>query len=107
MSAEGGITKQIIMKTLVILSVVTILEIGVALIIGAYFPTFPKWLLNLFFVVLSLLKAFYITAEFMHMKYETKGFVFWTLIGLVLLVWFIIAMLYEGNSWLVNNSTWG
>ncbi len=65
---ESGITKQIIMKTLVILSVITIGEIGVALIIGAYFPSFPRWLLNTFFIALSLLKAFYITAEFMHMK---------------------------------------
>lgn len=95
---ESGITKQTIYKTLGILSIVTTVEIVVALMWG---ESLPKAVLATFFIVLSLLKAFYIVAEFMHMKYETKNFVFWTLITLVLLFWFIVAMLYEGNAWLM------
>lgn len=93
---EGGITKPIIYKTLAILSIVTIVEIGVALTLG---ETLPKLFMDGFFIILSLLKAFYIVAEFMHLKYEKKAFTFWTLASLLLLVWFIISMTYEGSYW--------
>ena len=99
MSAENtGITKTLIWKVCGILAVITIVEIAVALMFGS---VIPKPIMTTFFVLLSLLKAFYIVSIFMHMKYEVRSFVYISLLPLVLLIWFIIALVYEGGSWLV------
>lgn len=54
--------------------------------------------LNFIFIVLTLVKAYYITWDFMHMRDETKGLrrmVVWTAIFLVLYLIFIL--LQEGG----------
>ena len=48
---------------------------------------------------LSAYKAIKIIFEFMHMKYEIKGMAMSVLLPTLLLVWAIIAFLYEGNWW--------
>jgi hypothetical protein len=55
-------------------------------------------------IVLSLLKAFFIVAEFMHMWYEVRRFVFYTLITTTLLFWFILSLLWEGSFFLDNRN---
>ncbi len=50
-------------------------------------------------IVLSLLKAVYITMTFMHLGDELKSLQLTVLVPLLLFVWFIIAFLYEGVSW--------
>jgi len=93
---QHGITKKIIFRTLLILSIITAVEIFVALVWG---QVLPRWFLNPFFIILSLAKAFYIVAEFMHMKYEIKRFVYYTIFPLALLLWFILSMMIEGDYW--------
>ena len=46
-----------------------------------------------------LAKAFYITAYFMHLGHEIKNFIMTIVVPLSLFVWFIIAFLYDGNSY--------
>ena len=55
--------------------------------------------LNIFMVVATLVKAFYIVSIFMHMKYEKKALALTVLMPLAFLIWFIIAFLWEGISW--------
>jgi cytochrome c oxidase subunit 4 len=43
-------------------------------------------------------KAFYIVAYFMHLKHEIKNLIMTIVVPLALFVWFIIAFLYDGNS---------
>ena len=50
------------------------------------------------FIGLTIVKAGYIVGEFMHLRHEVKV-LFWSiLIPMVFVVWFLVAMIYEGLS---------
>ena len=96
--------KQIgrIWKVFWILLVVTVVEV----ILGMYFShAMPKALLAFFFLALTLFKAGYIVAVFMHLGDEVKSFLITVLIPLTLFIWFIIAFLADGGFWLHMNTT--
>lgn len=50
------------------------------------------------FVGLTLVKAFYIVSEFMHLKYEVKVLIWSILIPTIFIVWLLLALLIEGES---------
>ncbi|HAR20495.1 MAG TPA: hypothetical protein DCR46_07525 [Cytophagales bacterium] len=50
------------------------------------------------FISLTLLKAFYIIAEFMHLRHEVKLLILSISLPVIFIIWFIISMLYEGNA---------
>lgn len=52
---------------------------------------------NSVFIGMTLVKAFYIVAEFMHLKHEVKRMVYIILLPMLFVVWLIIALLVEGN----------
>jgi cytochrome c oxidase subunit IV len=97
--------KKTVFKGLILLAVVTLIEVFTCLlgkgfvIEGFYLPSF---LIGIVVVVLSIYKAYFIIFEFMHLGHEVKGLAWSILLPLILLVWFIIAMLYEGTSWKDN-----
>jgi hypothetical protein len=89
-----------IIKTTIILSVITIIELGMGL--GMYALPMAaglKLFLKGVIVILSLAKAFYIVGVFMHLGEEVKNLIMTIVVPLLLFVWFIAAFLYEGNSW--------
>ncbi len=90
-------------RVTVILAIVTIVEVAGALL---YPHSMPRIVLNLFFIIMSLIKAFYIVAVFMHMKYERRAMQLTVLLPTIFLVWAIIAFLWEGNAWLEYRSIW-
>lgn len=90
-----------------IMSVVTILEVGIALLVHYNYPDFPRGALNLMFVLMSLAKAYFIIAEFMHVKYETRALAITIMGPTFFLIWFIIAFLWEGSAWLHMRQIWG
>lgn len=49
------------------------------------------------FVGLTIVKAFYIVSEFMHLGHEVKAFIWSIILPLTFVVWFIVAMLNEGS----------
>lgn len=49
------------------------------------------------FVILTILKAFFIVGEFMHLKHETKGLIWTILVPMALLVWLLVALVTEGS----------
>lgn len=75
-----------------ILAVVTAIEFVLATVL----PRGP--LLYFTFIALTVVKAFYIVAEFMHLKGEVKTLIWSILIPLIFVVWLIIALLAEGSS---------
>lgn len=92
------------------LSIITVIEVAIALI--WMYKIDPeghssKLFINGFFVVASLLKAFFIVAEFMHVRYETRALALTILVPLVFMIWFVIAFLWEGAEWLNNREFWG
>jgi cytochrome c oxidase subunit IV len=49
--------------------------------------------------VLTVVKAYYIVSVFMHLGDEVRNLIMTIVIPLVLFVWFIIAFLWDGDSW--------
>ena len=90
-----------IWKVFWILLFITMIELGLGLSIYAYLhdASLAKNLVKGLVVILSLAKAFYIVAYFMHLGDELKNMVITIVVPLMLFIWFIIAFLYEGSSW--------
>lgn len=89
-----------IIKTTVLLSVITIIELGLGLSMYAFpmaevFKLFLKGVI----VILSLAKAFYIVGIFMHLGDELKNLIMTICVPLMLFIWFIAAFLMDGSSW--------
>ncbi len=91
---------QKIWGVLIWLSIITAIEV----VLGIYKPAslmnmfLGMKLLNWIFIILTIVKAYYITWDFMHMRDETKGLrraVVWTTIFLILYLVFIL--LQEGG----------
>jgi len=98
--SRGQVKK--IWKVFWILLVVTITEV----ILGMFFShEMPKALVAFFFLSLTLLKASYIVAVFMHLGDGVRSFLITVMIPLTLFIWFIIAFLSDGGFWPHMNLT--
>lgn len=82
---------KVIWKTFFILCALTAVEFAFAFMMDA------GTLRNSIFIILTLFKAFYIVAEFMHLKHETKSLIWTVLVPTILLVWLLVALLVEGT----------
>jgi cytochrome c oxidase subunit 4 len=71
------------------------------IIAGFYLPV---WFMAITMIGISLYKAYFIVNEFMHVRYEVSGLAMSILLPLILLIWAIIAFLYEGNAWKENRN---
>lgn len=81
-----------IWMTALILGVITTIEFICAF-------TMPRGtLLIAIFIGLTIVKAFYIVAEFMHMKYETKSLLWSIILPTIFIIWLILALLVEGGQ---------
>lgn len=103
LGAQAGVKqKDPVVKTLLrvfwILLIVTIVEVAFAFL--HYFTHFPpRALLNAIFIGLTVVKAFFIVAEFMHLRHELKNLIWSILVPLIFIFWAITAFLADGNSW--------
>ncbi|MDX1469876.1 MAG: cytochrome C oxidase subunit IV family protein [Flavobacteriaceae bacterium] len=91
---------QKIWGVLILLSIVTAVEV----VLGIYKPQslmagfLGMKLLNWIFIILTLVKAYYITWDFMHMRDEKaslRRMVVWTAVFLI--IYLIFILLQEGN----------
>ncbi len=85
----------------IFLSIVTIIEVALG-ILKPEFLTENRFLamkiLNWVFIILTLVKAYYITWDFMHMRDEKKSLrrsVVWT--GIFLICYLVLIVLIEGD----------
>jgi len=85
-------------RTFWILLGITVFELVIAII---YYETqfFPKHILNGVFVIMTLAKAFFIVAEFMHLGHEIKNLIMTIAIPACLFIWFLIAFMWDGSSY--------
>jgi cytochrome c oxidase subunit 4 len=95
---EHGFSTKIVWRTFWILLVITVVELALAIL---YYKTsfLPKHFLNGIFVIGTLAKAFFIIAEFMHLKHEIKNMILTMAIPAMLFIWFLTAFLWDGNSY--------
>ena len=80
-----------IIKVALILFVVTVIEFIIAFTIGA------GGLRTSIFVIMTIVKAYYIVSEFMHLGHEEKGLKWMIIFPTILVVWLIVALLVEGS----------
>ena len=86
---------QKIIGVLILLSIVTLVEVVLGIykpaVLNEYFLNLK--LLNWIFIILTIVKAYYITWDFMHMRDETsilRRVVVWTAVFLILYLTFIL-----------------
>jgi len=93
---HAGLSKGKIWKVFGILLLITVIEFIIALVL------IPKGYMtqhigNYVYIVLTLLKAFYIVAYFMHLKYEKLGLQLSLTVSFIFIIYFIVLMLTEGG----------
>jgi cytochrome c oxidase subunit IV len=91
-----SMTKRKIWQVFFYLLGITALEFFIALYL------IPKGIVshgvgNFAYILLTLVKAFYIVAYFMHLKFEKFAFKASIVLSLLFIVYFIVLMLIEGN----------
>lgn len=98
---DSSSAKKRIWNVFIILSVLTIVEVIFGYIRPRFFveTTFINTpILNWLFIILTIVKAYYIVWAFMHMEHETKGLrrvVVWTAVFLI--CYLIAILLIEGG----------
>ena len=96
--------KRRVRKTTILLSIITIVELGIGLTIYTIHKgPDPSHLLVLMFkgmvCILTLAKAYYIVSVFMHLGDEIRNMIMTVVVPLMLFIWFIAAFLWDGNSY--------
>jgi len=96
--------KKRVRKTTILLSVITIIELGIGLsIYTIHKGPNPNTFLVLGFkgmvCILTLAKAYYIVSVFMHLGDEIRNMIMTIVVPLMLFIWFIGAFIYDGNSY--------
>ena len=84
--------RSVIWRTFWILLAITIFEVAIA------FTSLSKELLMIIFIVLTIVKAYFIIAFFMHLKHEIKNMIMTIAVPALLFIWFLAAFLWDGNS---------
>jgi cytochrome c oxidase subunit IV len=94
--AHESMSKGKIWKVFFILLFITVIEFIIALwaIPGHHMSQHVG---NYVYIALTLLKAFYIVAYFMHLKYEKLGLQLSLTVSFIFIIYFIVLMLIEGG----------
>jgi cytochrome c oxidase subunit IV len=80
-----------ILTVTAILAGITLVEFALAFMMA------PGMARNMLFIIMTLVKAFYIVAEFMHLRTEVKTLIYAIILPLAFVVWLIVALLAEGS----------
>lgn len=96
--AEPTFSTKAIWRTFWILLIITCCELVIGMFIAPHFHSL-RIAFNILYIFLTLTKAFYIVAEFMHLGHELKNLIMTIIVPLFLFVWFIAAFLWDGNSY--------
>ncbi|MEM7510660.1 MAG: cytochrome C oxidase subunit IV family protein [Bacteroidota bacterium] len=104
-SDGGAADRKEIIKTAWILAGLTAFEFfvaftwrGFAEMTGISVET-VQTMKNLLFIILTIFKAFYIVAYFMHLKHELRRLILTVGIPFLFIIWLIIGLIIEGSYW--------
>ena len=103
--AEGeehnSMTKGRIVKVALILSAITCVEFFIALYLIPYHVMGLTYAVaNPVYIVLTLFKAFYIVAFFMHLKFEKMGLVLAIIVPIIFIIGLILVLTNESHHWI-------
>jgi cytochrome c oxidase subunit IV len=93
---HAGLSKKKIWKVFGVLLLITVIEFIIALwVLPNHYLSHHVG--NFVYICLTLLKAFYIVAYFMHLKFEKVGFQVVLTVSFIFILYFISLMLIEGG----------
>ena len=95
-----GMTKKRIFKVALILSAITCVEFIIALAIVPHYANFAHNWANPLYIMLTLLKAFYIVAFFMHLKFEKTGLIISLVVPVLFIIGLILVLTNESHHWI-------
>ena len=90
--AHSALNTKVIWRVFWILLLVTIFEVGIS------FTPISKTILLYTFIVLTIVKAYYIVGFFMHLKFEAIPVQWSILLPFVLIIYLIFIAIYEGTA---------
>jgi cytochrome c oxidase subunit IV len=90
-----SMTKGKIWKVFFILLAITIVEFVIAL--GIPEAAMSHAVRNSAYIILTLVKAYYIVAFFMHLKFEKYALIVGIGVSFIFIIYFIVLMLVEGH----------
>src|SRR5580698_249500 len=97
-SIHGEAMVKVIWQTFWILFVVTIVEVSLALTYMRLFPDHRyKVVVDVFYIIASLIKVYYIVGIFMHLKFEIRNLKATLFTPSILLLYPIICYLQKAN----------
>ena len=100
---EGGehetMTRKKIWKVFFILLAITCVEFVIALVIVPGHPDYLR-VANPVYIALTLLKAFYIVAYFMHLKFEKLGLALAIIVPIIFIIGLILVLTNESHHWI-------
>lgn len=106
-SEESNAKVKRIFKITGILTLITIIEVLAGLGLYSANPNIAHIFIITFFVLFTLLKAYYIVKVFMHLGDETKVFAKFVLLPMLLVVWLAVVLLVDSTYHLGINETFG
>lgn len=104
-AGDGSESRKSIYRTAGILTALTVLEFIIAFTKHTYASALgiqestAQSLVVITFIILTIFKAFYIVADFMHLRHEVKKLALTILIPFVFIMWLLIGMILEGGYW--------
>lgn len=94
-----GMSKGRIWKVFFILLFITCIEFFIALYLGPHFHIPSHWI-NPIYIILTLFKAFYIVAYFMHLKFEKVGLALAIIVPILFIIGLILVLTNESHYWI-------
>ncbi|MBV6644151.1 MAG: cytochrome C oxidase subunit IV family protein [Cyclobacteriaceae bacterium] len=85
---------KLFVKVTIILAVITAFEFLIAFTV----PHEYKWLRIVVFIVLTIFKAYYIVAEFMHLGHEKKSLKLSIVLPMLFIVFLIFILLFQADA---------
>jgi len=95
-----GMDKKRIWKIFWILAAITTVEFIIALGIAPHLNGTAHAFINPAYIVLTLCKAYFIVAFFMHLKFEKAGLIMAIIVPILFIIGLILVLTNESHYWI-------
>jgi len=97
---EDGMTRKRIWNVFFVLLAITCVEFIIALFFVPRYAEFAHTWANPIYIVLTLFKAFFIVAYFMHLKFERMSLIFAIIVPILFIIGLILVLTNESHHWI-------
>ena len=94
-----GMSKKRIWRVFWILTGITTIEFIIALWLAPHYQIASHWV-NPIYIILTLFKAYFIVAFFMHLKFEKVGLILSIIVPVLFIIGLILVLTNESHYWI-------